>query len=483
VAGWLAGKDGYRDMLFTQDVGGGGGVEGPPTEVFGFAARWSGWWFTADGIGLMRERRWKDRNEVAWRLDADGTRVKLWERMYQDRYGDPGSPEEDYNSAHQLVLQTATAPADAGGEADGDAAMPWIYFMGNGASPRGDRPFVDARPLAPLQGGGGTALLKPTRIWRCPPGPTKPGDADEIASAEVGGELAPEEGREAIFESPVYILGSQGQLLLLRRESNAEPPNYLIRNMQTGEDTSLTDNAHPQPSLAATTSEIINYKRKDGISLNAKLYLPAGYNPERDGPRPCLMWAYPGEFKDAKAAGQVKESPYRFTRAHWSRPLIWLAEGWVVLERFAMPILGEGDNEPNDTFVQQVRSFACLRACVSVCLCACVRACLRACVRAPTLEPCWTCGLIPEAIACCLVVLPALRCSHRNNCVAKVVANAEAACEEVIRRYVMPSVLLHQRQKYISPLFDREAIRTVSGGLKRTAVTQRMRLCCCEPEV
>ena len=64
--------------------------------------------------------------------------------------------------------------------------------------------------------------------------------------------------------------------------------------------------------------------------------------------------ADPGEFKDAKAAGQVKDSPYRFTRAHWSRPLIWLAEGWVVLERFAMPILGEGDAEPNDTFVQQV---------------------------------------------------------------------------------------------------------------------------------
>ena len=68
----------------------------------------------------------------------------------------------------------------------------------------------------------------------------------------------------------------------------------------------------------------------------------------------ACRWAYPGEFKDAKAAGQIKESPYRFTRAHWSRPLIWLAEGWVVLERFAMPILGEGAAEPNDTFVQQV---------------------------------------------------------------------------------------------------------------------------------
>jgi hypothetical protein len=330
--------DGYRDMLFTQEAS-----SDAPAEVFGFANRWSGWWFTEDGVGLMRERRWKDRSEVAWRLDKDGSRVKLWERMYQDRYGDPGSPEEDYNDSHQLVLQKAAASST---NADGD--VPCIYFMGNGASPRGDRPFVDARPLAPV-----AAEMKSTRVWRCPPGPTKAGDAAEVPDAEVGGKLAPEEGRQPIFESPVYILGSTGSLLLLRQESCSMPPNYLIRNLQTGEDTALTNHEHPQPQLAATTSEIISYKRKDGIELNAKLYLPAGYDPAHDGPRPCLMWAYPGEFKDAKAAGQVKESPYRFTRAHWSRPLIWLAEGWVVLERFAMPILGEGDNEPNDTFVEQ----------------------------------------------------------------------------------------------------------------------------------
>jgi hypothetical protein len=33
---------------------------------------------------------------------------------------------------------------------------------------------------------------------------------------------------------------------------------------------------------------------------------------------------------------------------------MWLAEGWVVLEKFAMPILGEGAAEPNDSFVEQV---------------------------------------------------------------------------------------------------------------------------------
>ena len=101
------------DCRYTQEAG------ASPKEVFGFKTRWSGWWYTADGVALMRERRWKDRSEVAWRADADGarqmlllrihmpaidrslsympaidrslsllagTRVKLWERMYQDRY-------------------------------------------------------------------------------------------------------------------------------------------------------------------------------------------------------------------------------------------------------------------------------------------------------------------------------------------------------------------------------------------------------------
>ena len=70
------GEGGYRDMLYTQAAP--WGADTKPTPVFGFKTRWSGWWFTDDGVGLMRERRWKDRSEVAWRLDTDGTRVKLW---------------------------------------------------------------------------------------------------------------------------------------------------------------------------------------------------------------------------------------------------------------------------------------------------------------------------------------------------------------------------------------------------------------------
>ena len=43
---------------------------------------------------------------MMWRLDRDGRRVQLWQRNYQDKYGDPGSPKEVRNSRGQLVLQT-----------------------------------------------------------------------------------------------------------------------------------------------------------------------------------------------------------------------------------------------------------------------------------------------------------------------------------------------------------------------------------------
>ena len=39
------------------------------------------------------------------------------------------------------------------------------------------------------------------------------------------------------------------------------------------------------------------YKRDDGLDLTATLYLPPGYEKDRDGRLPCILWAYPREFK------------------------------------------------------------------------------------------------------------------------------------------------------------------------------------------
>jgi dipeptidyl aminopeptidase/acylaminoacyl peptidase len=47
-------------------------------------------------------------------------------------------------------------------------------------------------------------------------------------------------------------------------------------------------------------------------------------------------------------------SPYQFIRVSWSGPLPWLTRGYAVLDGPTMPIIGEGEEEPNDTFVKQL---------------------------------------------------------------------------------------------------------------------------------
>jgi dipeptidyl aminopeptidase/acylaminoacyl peptidase len=67
-----------------------------------------------------------------------------------------------------------------------------------------------------------------------------------------------------------------------------------------------------------------------------------------------VMWAYPNEYKSADAASQVTGSPYRFIRVGWWSPLVWLVRGYAVLDDPTMPIIGEGDKQPNDTYVEQL---------------------------------------------------------------------------------------------------------------------------------
>ncbi|MDA2928288.1 alpha/beta fold hydrolase, partial [Acidobacteria bacterium AH-259-G07] len=99
--------------------------------------------------------------------------------------------------------------------------------------------------------------------------------------------------------------------------------------------------------------ELITYRRNDGVQLNATLYLPPGYSP-KEGPLPMLMWAYPREYKSADAAGQVTDSPHRFVGISPTSSLLFLALDYAVLDRPTMPIIGQGDKEPNDTYVEQL---------------------------------------------------------------------------------------------------------------------------------
>jgi dipeptidyl aminopeptidase/acylaminoacyl peptidase len=74
-----------------------------------------------------------------------------------------------------------------------------------------------------------------------------------------------------------------------------------------------------QPPWASTSPHhhavpllLCRYDRADGVTMTATLYLPPGYDKERDGPLPCILWAYPREFKSREAAGQMRRSPHQF---------------------------------------------------------------------------------------------------------------------------------------------------------------------------
>jgi dipeptidyl aminopeptidase/acylaminoacyl peptidase len=155
------------------------------------------------------------------------------------------------------------------------------------------------------------------------------------------------------YETPVALLDDGGRRLITRRESPQEPPNYFVRTLETGKLEPLTEFLHPHPQLSEVHKELIHYERGDGVKLTGTLYLPPGHESE-DGPLPTLMWAYPIEFKSADAAGQVTDSPYQFDRIGWWSPLVWLTQGYAVLDDPKLPIVGEGDVEPNDSYVSQL---------------------------------------------------------------------------------------------------------------------------------
>jgi dipeptidyl aminopeptidase/acylaminoacyl peptidase len=280
--------------------------QGEPTPLATLALRFSGVRWGTDSLALLDESWFKTRKTHSWIVQpgGKGAPAVLFDRSVEDRYADPGSPLTTLDARGRTVLRTA----------DGGRTL---YLLGEGASSEGNRPFLDALDVA---------SKKTRRLFRS---------------------AAP------YFEIPVDLLDDGGKQILERRETVEEPPNFYVRDLAGGKLRQLTHFPHPTPQLAGLHKELIRYPRADGVQLTATLYTPAGWKPA-DGPLPMLMWAYPQEFKSADAAGQVQDSPYRFARAGAGSPLVWLTLGYAVLDNPSMPIVGEGSQEPNDTYVQQL---------------------------------------------------------------------------------------------------------------------------------
>jgi len=258
-------------------------------------------------LAIVSESWRRTRTTRTWAINPSSPSQAprlLWQRSTEDRYGNPGRFELTRGEFGNVLL---TSP-------DGRFA----YLTGNGASPEGDRPFLDRYDLT----SGATE-----RLFR---------------------------SEAPYYEEIVALLDGTGNRLVTRRESKSEVPNYFIRDVAVKSLTALTHFQDPAPSFAGVTSQFITYKRPDGVELSATVYLPPGYDRDKDGPLPFYLWAYPAEFGSAQAASQISGSPYRFTRPQGASRLFMLTQGYGVMDNPTMPIVGQEGKEPNDTYVEQL---------------------------------------------------------------------------------------------------------------------------------
>ncbi len=273
--------------------------------------------------------QWGERPSFALVISDD--MIKHWTRTYVADFDNPGQPprllwdmssDEAYRHPGNPVLKTLPNGTSVVLQHRNS-----IYLEGQGASPEGDRPFLDELDLA---------TQKTERLFRC----------DRSSYEWFADWLDPDAGA-----------------FLTRRESPSDPPNFFLRTLggpvaaaggeavRTSTLKAVTHFPDPTPQLRGITKRLVTYKRADGVDLSFTLYLPPGY---KEGTRlPAIVWAYPLDYADPKMAGQVTGSTWTFTRFGWPLHLFALLEGYAIIDNPLMPVVGDA-NRIYDTYMGQL---------------------------------------------------------------------------------------------------------------------------------
>lgn len=263
-------------------------------------------WTSGGSIWLSEQNR-DTRMVRTWIIDAPGaTPRKLFERSSEDSYNNPGAPlRQARNSGGQVVFQ------------NGDN----VFMTGVGSSPQGDRPFLDRFNI-------------------------KTGQKERIFQTE-----------DQTYEPVLALLSDDGSRFITRFETRTSPPQVAMRGRESNSRRMLTSYPDPAPALQGVKSEMVTYKRADGVQMRATIHTPPGWTPAK-GRLPAILWAYPQEFTDPDMASQVTGSQFRFTTPTWGNAhLLFLTQGYAVIDDPKMPIVGPGETA-NDTYVQQLVSSA-----------------------------------------------------------------------------------------------------------------------------
>ncbi|MFT4736990.1 MAG: dipeptidyl aminopeptidase/acylaminoacyl peptidase [Cyclobacteriaceae bacterium] len=270
--------------------------------------RYSGITWGNDQLAIASDSWFSDRNSKTYVFNPSDNKQEpqiLFDRNYQDAYSDPGDFVWKKNDLGRYVLAL-----------EGNKA----YLMGEGFTDEGQFPFVDQIDLS---------TAKTTRLYQS-------SYTDKL-------------------EDLVAAIDMKKGEILVRIESASDYPNYYLRNIKKKVDIKpITFFDNPFKSMQDVYKEVITYKRDDGVELTGTLYLPVGYDKEKKEKMPMIMWAYPVEYKDKASAGRNTTNPNEFIYPYYGSPVFWVTRGYVVLDDAAFPIIGEGDEQPNDSFRKQL---------------------------------------------------------------------------------------------------------------------------------
>ena len=290
-------KAAYRDRVMRLSAP----FTAEPVEVQRMPHRFARLAFLDDGQHALlseidRQRAWTR----TYLLPLNGTQSKpLFDHSLRERYRFPGTP------------MTRVLPGNGRTVVIVDKGE--LLMAGPGASPKGERPFLDRLALKDLT----TARL--------------------FQSSETD------------YEQPLALLADNR--LVTIKESATEPPNLFLRDGNSAGSVALTKARDPTPQLRKIHRELVTFKRADGVALSFWLYLPPDY--KEGEKRPALVWAYPLEFTDGSTAGQVSGSANRFASFPPLSPLNLVMDGFAVLSDATMPVVGD-PKTVNDSFVEQI---------------------------------------------------------------------------------------------------------------------------------
>jgi len=292
--------------------------KGKPLEIARTAQRFVGLdWTAQSNVAFLNEddenRHWRHTTIVDVDHPKQPAKV-LWDLSSDEQYGDPGM------FVYRRLPNGAVIVRQ-----DGDD----VFLHGLGASPQGDRPFLDRLDLK---------TLKAERLFR------SSADAYEQFlgfSAEPNHFLT---WHQSVIDPPnafVRVLGEHAASSAQGEAQYASTANP------------LTHLADPTPEVRQIKKRLVTYKRADGVELSFTLYTPPGY---KEGTRvPAILYAYPADFANSAQAGQVSGSQQTFTRLPYYR--LMLLAGYAIIDNASFPIVGDPKTAYN-TYLEQLEADA-----------------------------------------------------------------------------------------------------------------------------